>query len=111
MEYMYFNQRGDISTLNSSALKLVDKFSYLESSVSSTETDINTQLAKAWTAIDRLSVIWNLDLTDKIKRSFFQAAVVSILLYGCTTWTLTKYMEKKLDGNYTRMLRAILNES
>ena len=46
-----------------------------------------------------------------MKRSFFQAVVVSILLYGCTTWTLTKRLEKKLDGNYTRMLRAILNRS
>ena len=46
-----------------------------------------------------------------MKRSFFQAAVVSILLYGCTTSTLTKRLEKKLDGNYTRMLRAILNRS
>ena len=44
--------------------------------------------------------------------SSFQAAVVSMLLYGCTTWTLTKRLEKKLDGNYyTRMLRAILNKS
>ena len=34
-----------------------------------------------------------------------------ILLYGCTTWTLTKRLEKKLDGNYTRMLWAILNKS
>ena len=34
-----------------------------------------------------------------------------ILLYGCTTWTLTKRLEKKLDSNYTRMLRAILNRS
>ena len=42
-----------------------------------------------------------------MKRSFFQAAVVSILLYGSTTWTLTKRIEKKLDGNYTRMLWAI----
>ena len=41
-----------------------------------------------------------------MKRSFFQAAVTSILLYGCTTWTLTKRLEKKLDGNYTRMLRC-----
>ena len=48
---------------------------------------------------------------DVPKRSFFQAAVVSILLYGCTTWTLTKRLKKKLDGNYTRMLRAILNKS
>ena len=37
--------------------------------------------------------------------------LTSILLYGCTTWTLTKRLEKKLDGNYTRMLRAILNKS
>ena len=56
-------------------------------------------------------IIWKSDLTDKMKRSFFQAAVVSIQLYGCTTWTLTKRLEKKLDGNYTRMLRAILNKS
>ena len=46
-----------------------------------------------------------------MKCSFFQAAVVSILLYGCTTWMLTKWLEKKLDANYTRMLRAILNKS
>ena len=60
---------------------------------------------------DRLSVIWKSDLTDKMKCSFFQAAVVLILLYGCTTWMLTKRLEKKLDGNYTRMLQAILNKS
>ena len=52
----------------------------------------------------------------KIVNSLFMigvclAAVVSILLYGCTTWTLTKRPKKKLDGNYTRILRAILNKS
>ena len=109
-EYMCYNQTGDITTLDGASLKLVDKFTYLGSSVSSTEKDIDTRLTKAWTAIDRLSIIWKSDLTDKMKRSFFQAAVVSILLYGCTTWTLTKWMKKKLDSNYTRMLRAILNK-
>ena len=34
---------------------------------------------------------------------------MSILLYGCTTWVLTKRLEKKLNGNYTRMPRAIRN--
>ena len=111
MEYMCFNQTGDISTLNGRSLKLVDKFTYQASSVSSTKTDIDTWLAKAWTAIDRLSVIWKSDLTDKTKCSFFQAVVVLILLYGCSTWMLTKCMEKKLDCNYTRMLWAILNKS
>ena len=108
---MCFNQTGDIYTLGGSSLKLVDKFTYLGNSVSSTEADIDTRLTKAWTAINKLSVIWKSDLTDKMKRSFFQAAVMSILLYGCTTWTLTKRLEKKLDGNFTRMLRAILNKS
>ena len=110
-EYMHYNQTGDISTLDGTSLKLEDKFTYRGSSVSSTEKDIKTRLTKVWTAIDRLSIIWRSDLTDKMKRSFFQAAAVSILLYGCTTWTLTKRLEKKLDGNYTRMLRAILNKS
>ena len=45
-----------------------------------------------------------------MNRSFFQSAVVSILLYGCTTCTLTKFMEKKLDGNYIRMLPVIFNK-
>ena len=94
-----------------SSLKLEDKFTYLGSSISSTEKDIDTRLTKPWTAIDKLSVIWKSDLTYKMKPTFFQVAVVSILLYGCTTWTLTKRLEKKLDGNYTRMLRAILNKS
>ena len=110
-EYMCYNQTGNINTLDGASLRLVDKFTYLGSSVSSTENDIDTRLTKAWTAIDRLSIIWKSDLNDEMKRSFFQAAVVSILLYECTTWTLTKRLEKKLDGNYTRMLRAILNKS
>ena len=105
------NQTGDISTLNGSSLKLADKFTYLGRRVSLTDTDIDTRWTNAWTAIDRLSVIWKSDLTDKMKRSFFQAAIVSLLLYGCTTCTLTKRLEKKLNGNYLRMLRAILNKS
>ena len=108
---MCYNQTGDISTLDGTSLKLADKFTYLGSSVSSTEKDIDTRLTKAWTAINKLSIIWKSELTDKMKRSFFQGAVVSILLYGFTTGTITKRMEKKLDGNYKRMSRAILNKS
>ena len=110
-EYMCYNQTGDITTLDGTPLKLVNKFTYLGSSVSSTEKDIDIRLTKSWTAINRLLIIWKSNLTDKMKRSFFQAAVVSILLYGCTTWILTKRLKKRLDGNYTRMLWAILNKS
>ena len=67
MEYMCFNQTGDISTLNGSSLKLVDNFTYRGSSVSTTTTGIDTRLTKAWTAIDSISVIWKSNLTDKMK--------------------------------------------
>ena len=114
-EYMCYNQAGDISTLDGTPLKLVDKFTYLGSSVASTEKDIETRLAKAWTAINRLSIIWKSDLTDKMKRSFFQAAVTSILLYGCTTWTLKKtageearrQLHKNAASNLEQVLAAI----
>ena len=64
-----------------------------------------------WNAIDWLFILKKLDQPDKIKRDFSQAVTVSILLLGCTTWTLTKRMEKKLDRNYAKMLRAVLNKS
>ena len=85
---------GDIPTLNGGPLNLVDKFTYLESSVSLTENDINTWLAKAWTTIDTLSVIWK-----------------SVLLHRWPMLTLTKRMKKKPDGNYTWMLRTVLKKS
>ena len=73
-EYMCFNQIGDISTLNGSSLKQVDKFNYLGSSASSTENDINTRLVKTWIAIGRLSVIWKSDLSDRTTCSFFPSS-------------------------------------
>ena len=104
-----FKRDGDISTLSGRPLKFVDNTTYLGSYITSTESDVNIHLAKAWTAIDRLSIIWKSDVSYKIKQDIFQALVVSILLYGSTTWTLTKRTKKKLDGSYTRMLCAILN--
>ena len=102
IEYMCFNQKGYISVLNNCCLKFVYKFTYLSS-------DVNMCLVKAWTAIDRLSIVWKSNLFNKIKRDFFQVAVVSNLLYECIAWTLIKCKEKKL--NLTRMLQAILNKS
>ena len=91
---LFYGVSTHISTLNGFSLKLVDKFTYRERHRHAT--------SKGMDSYSRLAVIWKPDLTDKMKRSFFQTAVVSILLYGCTTLTLTKHMEKKLDGNYTR---------
>ena len=63
-EYICFTQNKDISTLNDGSLKQVNKFTYLGSSVSSTENDMNVRLAKAWTTIDRLSITLKSDLSN-----------------------------------------------
>ena len=65
------SSKRDISSLNGGSLKLVDKFTYLGSSISSTENDIAMRPAKAWTAVDKLSILWKSDLSDKIKCNFF----------------------------------------
>ena len=108
---MRFNKKIDISRLSGGFLKLMDKFIYFGSSESSTENDISMRLAKVWIVTDRLSIVWKSVISDKIKCNFFPAAVVIILLYRRTTWTLTKRIEKNLYRNCSRMLRAILNKS
>ena len=50
-EHMCYNQTGNISTLGGTSQKLVDKFTYLGSSVSSTEKDIDTRLRHAQLSI------------------------------------------------------------
>ena len=55
--------------------------------------------------------IWNSKLSKNLKRNFFRATVESVFVYGAVTWTLTTKLEKKIDGAYTRMLRAALNVS
>ena len=50
------------------------------------------------------------DLPDHLKRNFFRATVDSFLVYGSITLTLTSKLKRKIDGAYTRMLRAALNK-
>ena len=68
--------------------------------ISSTESDVKIQGVKAWNVTDKSSIIWKSDRSDKIKRDFFQAVVVSILLNGYTTCMLTKRIEKKLEEDW-----------
>ena len=70
MEYMCYNQKAEISSLNDGALKLVDMFTYFGSNVSSSENDINMRLEKTWTAIDKLLIKWKSNLSDEIKQIF-----------------------------------------
>ena len=100
-----------VKSIDGEVLKNVDNFIYLGSEIESTDKEIKIRIAKSWAAQDKLSSIWKSPLCITLKRNFFRAVVESVLLYGSEAWTLTKKHEKKLDGTYTRMLRAILNIS
>ena len=65
---------------------------------------------KAWAAIERLLIIWKSDLSNKINKDFFQVVVVSVLLYACTIWILTKQRKIwwELQKNATSYIEQIL---
>ena len=110
-EYMCFNQEGSMKARDGTTLKQVEEFTYLGSNIASTEKDVNIGIGKAWSALDAMKILWKSDLPEHLKREFFKATVETILLYGSTAWTLTSSLESKLDGTYTRMLRAVLDIS
>ena len=58
-----------------------------------------------------MNKIWSSDLDRNFKLKIFKAAVEPILLYGSETWTLSKKLEKRLDGTYTRLLMRVQNIS
>ena len=60
----------------------INRFTYSGNNISSTETGVNTMIVKVWTVLERVSIIRKSDHSDIIKKDFFQAMTVSILLYG-----------------------------
>ena len=54
--------------------------------------------------------VWTSKLPRATKIRLFRATVESVLLYGSETWTLTKKLEKNVNGCYVRMLGTALNE-
>ena len=59
-EYICFKREVAVSISSGKPLKLVDKFTYLSSNISSAESYVNIRLIKVWTAIDRLSIYGSL---------------------------------------------------
>ena len=104
---MCYNQTGDISTLEGTPLKLVDKFTYLGSSVESTEKDIETRSTKVWIAINRILIIWKSDLTDKIPGSGHIDTAIW-LHYMDANKTTGEEARRQLHKNATCNLKQVL---
>ena len=109
--HMNINSNKTVTSIYGDVLKNFDNFIYLGSEIESTDKEIKIRIAKSWAALDNLSSIWKSPLSTTLNRNFFRAIVESVLLYGSEAWILTKKHEKKPDGTYTIMLRAILNIS
>ena len=58
--------------------------------------------ALIWAACNKLKTIRNCNLKRTIKKRLFVAIVEFELLCGIKTWTISKTMEKRLDGCYTQ---------
>ena len=111
-EYMRFNQEeGEVVTLDGNRLKEVVDFKYLGALIQSSKKDINSRIGQAWQALNKMEKIWRSNMNKRLKINFFRATVESVLLYGAESWTLTGRMSDRLDGTYTKMLRAILGVS
>ena len=95
--------------LNGTPLKTTSKFKYLGSQLPDSQTDFKYRKGQAWAAMGKLSKIWKSTIPRKLKLNFFHACVESILLYGSETWTITKDLEQRIDGCYTRLLRRAQN--
>jgi hypothetical protein len=87
----------------------VEDFKYLGSWIMNSSKDISVRIALAWVAAKKLNRVWKSHLDRKLKVSFFQHVIQAILLYGCESWSLTKTLNRRLDGAYTRLLRFALD--
>ena len=101
-------------TIGDHILEVVDKFTYLGSTISnnlSLDAELNVRIGKAATAMARLTKrVWdNPMLTLNTKMKVYQACVLSTLLYGSEAWTLYAHQERRLNAFHMRNLRRLLS--
>ena len=105
------NNSQPVRTLGGTPLKQVEDYKYLGAYISSSEKDFATRNGMAWSACNDMHKIWSSQLSNNLKVKIFRATIEPILLYGSETWTLSRKLEKRLDGTYTRLLRRAQNLS
>ena len=80
-------------------IKIISEFKYLGSLMSSSANDMQCRKGQAWGAFWKLEKIWrSKSIQIRTKVRIFQAAIISILLYGSETWVITKEQMKSLDS-------------
>ena len=100
-------------TVKGQRLQVVDKFTYLGSTLSRVvhiDDEVNARIAKASAAFGRLrGSIWDrsgIRLDTKLK--VYRSVVLPTLLYACETWTVYQRHAKRLIHFHTSCLRKLL---
>ena len=78
-EFMSLKSRW-CDLLNCKFLELVNQFQYLDNNITSTESNVNIRIGKAWINIDQLTTIWKFDFSNDINQEFFRAIALWVLL-------------------------------
>ena len=101
-------------TMNGETLEVVTSFKYLGAILTddgTSTTEVRTRIATATAAMARLSRVWKSNINFKTKFRLYKSLVVSILMYGCETWTLLADTERRLQAFETKCLRRLLGIS
>src|SRR4051794_23848442 len=62
-----------------------------------------------WRAFGRMNTIFRSNMPVCMKRKLFDQCILSVLTYGCETWTLTAKAIQKLKITQRSMERQMLN--
>ena len=100
--------------VNGVALKVVNRFTYLGSTLSqdaNVDDEVYTKIAKASSTFSRLYAnVWRrngINLQTKLK--VYRAVVLPVLLYASETWTVYRRHVRKLSHFHTTCLRKVMN--
>ena len=95
-------------------LETVKSFKYLGSIVTDqgSKPEVIARIAQTIAALTKLRTIWNdRNITLKSKIRLMRSLVLSIFLYACESWTLTKDLERRIQATEMRCFRRLLGIS
>jgi hypothetical protein len=76
-----------------------------------TSINIRSRLDIATATMTKQNIIWKSSISLPVKIKLYKSLVLSILLYGCKSWTLTAESEHRIQAFEHKSYRKILRIS